>query len=269
MKKTLVVAALLIALNIVPAFAQDRAGNNAPVEISADKTLEWRRNDKQYVADGNALVKQGDVTIKADVITADYRETPQTDFDIYRLTARGNVTIDNAGSVATGDVAVYDVAGGVATLTGRDLRMTSPDQTVTAEEKFEYHVNAGKLNAIGNAVATRGDTVLRADTIAAFLNTSDAARKLDRIDAVGRVKITTPTETLTGARGTYHAGTNKAIVAGGVQILRGPNTLNGERAEIDLTTNVSRMFGSSIEDGQTGGRVRGVFYPKSQPENAP
>jgi lipopolysaccharide export system protein LptA len=87
---------------------------------------------------------------------------------------------------------------------------------------------------------------------------------LDKIDALGRVKITTPTEILTGDRGTYNAKTERAVITGNVKITRGPNVLTGERAELDMTTQISRMYGSSIEDGQTGGRVRGLFFPKSR-----
>ncbi len=58
--------------------------------------------------------------------------------------------------------------------------------------------------------------------------------------------------------------TNTAIITGNVKITRGQNVLTGERAEVDLNTNISRLFGSSIEDGQVGGRVKGVFYPEQK-----
>ena len=245
-----------------PVMAQD-ATQQTPIEISADKTLEWNRNDKQYIANGNAIVKQGDTTIKGDVIAADYRETAKTDFDIYRMTATGHVTIDSKGSAATGDKAVYDVTTGIATMTGNNLRMESPEQTVTATDRFEYDVTAGKVRAIGNARVVRATDTLQADSIAATLarSSNGGTQKLEKMEATGRVKITTPTETLTGDRASYDSAANRAVVTGNVKILRGPNELAGERAEVDLKTNISRLFGSSIEDGQTGGRVRGIFYP--------
>lgn len=256
----LMILALIAAAT--PVMAQNTS-TPTPIEISADKTLEWNRNDKQYVANGNAIVKQGDTTIKGDVIAADYRETVKTDFDIYRMTATGHVAIDSKGSTATGDKAIYDVTTGIATLTGSNLRMESPEQTVTATDRFEYDVTAGKVKAIGNARVVRANDTLQADSIAATLarNGSGGTQKLDKMEAVGRVKITTPTETLTGNRASYDSAANRAVVTGNVKIIRGPNELTGERAEVDLKTNISRLFGSSIEDGQTGGRVRGVFYP--------
>ena len=45
-----------------------------------------------------------------------------------------------------------------------------------------------------------------------------------------------------------------------MKITRGPNILEGDRADVNLTTNVSTMKGSPA----AGGRVRGVFYPGSE-----
>ena len=246
-----------------------QAQNKAPIEITADKTLEWHRAQSQYVADGNAVVVQGDTTIRADLITADYRDSAKSSMDIYRLTGTGNVSIDDRGNTASVDKLVYELDSGLATMTGKALRMTSPDQTLTATEKFEYDVKAGKLTAFGNGKIVRARDVLEADTITAFLvSGKDGKNTLDRMEAVKNVKITTPSETLTGARGVYNAKANTAIITGNVKITRGKNILTGERAEVDLNTDISRLFGSSIEDGQTGGRVKGIFYPESNGENA-
>lgn len=261
---------LLFAVMVIgfatPAIAQD---GNAPVEITADKTLEWHKNALQYVARGNAVVKRGDVTIKSDLMTADYRAKSDrkqgSNTDIYRMTGTGNVSIDNKGSIVTGDKVVYDIDAGIATMTGENLSMTSPDQIVTASESFQYTIKDGRVKAIGNAKLVRGNNTLQGDTIDAILSTgTDGKNSLDRLEAHGNVKIVTPAEILTGSNATYNAKANNAVVTGNVKIMRGQNVLTGGRAEIDLTTNVSRLFGSSIEDGQTGGRVRGVFYPGSE-----
>jgi lipopolysaccharide export system protein LptA len=105
-------------------------------------------------------------------------------------------------------------------------------------------------------------------------------RVLDNLEAFGNVVIVTPTERITGAYGIYRAGSNKAELKGGVKITRGPNVLEGERAEVDMTTNISKIFGAPTSEQapakvggaltgspnvQTGGgRVRGVFYPNSE-----
>ncbi len=260
----IIIGLLFLACGLPPLAHAQKAANphsDAPLEITAKQTLEWHRNDLQYVAKGDVVAKQGDVTIMADTLTADYRETKASAFEIYRLTANGNVKIISQGNTATGGRAVYDVDNGVAVMTGSNLRLTSPDQMVTARDSFEYWVTDGRLSAIGSAKVLRGQDTLDADKVTAiFTETKTGNREIKSLNAEGNVIITTPTETLTGKRGEYVAATNTAEIFGDVTIRRGPNILEGERAEVNLTTNISKMHGGQGEDG----RVRGVFYPSSK-----
>jgi lipopolysaccharide export system protein LptA len=276
MKKAILIA--LLCCTSTAALAQDTAPASAnseqPIEITAQKSVEWHRNDKKYIARDNVVITQGDVTILSDLATADYREGATSSMEIYQLTAEKNVTIDNGGNKATGDKAVYDVDKAVAVLTGNDLRLTSPDQVVTAKERMEYYPNTRQAKAIGNAKVVRAKDTLSANTITATFKdgkapaaqpnaNAPATGNLDRIDAEGNVVIVTPTETLRGNRGVYKAATNTAEITGNVKIERGPNIIEGQRAEVDLTTNVSKMFGGE----NSGGRVRGLFFPGSQPNS--
>ena len=240
--------------------------SKAPIEITADDTLEWYRDDKLFIARKNAKAKQGDTAINAQTLTAKYREAKGSDMEIYHITADQQVVLTSKDSKAFGDNAVYDIDNGLAVMTGQNLRMTSPDQTVTANDKFEYWVNDGRLNAVGNAKLVRpkpdgsGTDTLEGDKISAILKDNDKGeRVLHSMEAIGNVVITTPTEVVTGAYGIYQADTNKATITGDVKIRRGPNILEGDKAEVDMNTNTSRMFGSE----KTGGQVRGVFYPGS------
>lgn len=260
MKKYAISLTFLLFLAVPVAAAQP--GDGMPIEISADKTLEWHRNQKQYIANGNAVIVQGDTTIRAETITADYRDGNGKEMEIYRLRATGGVTIENRGNTAHGDTLSYTVDDGIATMTGSDLKMTSPDQTVTATEKFTYDVADGKITAYGDASIFRGNDTLRADTIDATLKDDGNGRRiLERVTATGNVVIRTATESLTGAEGAYDAATNTATVSGGVKITRDQNVLTGDRATIDLTTNISRIFAAQNTPSPQGGRVRGTFYP--------
>ncbi len=267
-----------------PAIAQTTpASTEKPLEITADQTLEWHRNDKKYIARGKAEAKQGLTQINAETLSADYRETDKSNFDIYRMTATDNVVITSQGNQAFGDKAVYELETGIATMTGEALKMTAPDQTITARDKFEYDVNNGRLSAYGNVIILRGEDKIQADKASAFFaqneqSTSTAespigGRKLERFEGEGNVVVTTPTEILKGDRGIYKTDSNTAEVLGNVRIIRGPNVLEGNRAEINLTTNVSRMFGDSKTTSTTGkGRVKGVFFPgsnKAEPATPP
>jgi len=260
---------ILSTVYCLPSTALAQQTSDEPLEITAQQTLEWHHNDLQYIARGNVLVRQGDVEIAADTITADYRETDKSAFEIYRLTADGNVTISSQGNTATGERAVYEVDKEMAVMTGNNLRLTSPDQTVTAKDSFEYWVTEGRLTAKGAAHVTRLQDTLDADTVSAtFAENAAGARQLKTLEADGNVRITTPTEMLTGHKGRYDAAANTAEITGNVRITRGPNVLEGERAEVNLTTNVSTMQGGAGQDN----RVRGVFYPGSEekmPQQSP
>ncbi|MCB9987909.1 MAG: ostA-like family protein [Rhodospirillales bacterium] len=260
---------IVFFLAVFPAAAQNAGGFNPqkdePLEITADQTLEWHRDTQQFIARGAVVAKQGDVIIHAEVLTADYRETEDENFDIYRLTAAGNVEIESRGNKAYGDKTVYNVDQGVAVMTGENLRLVSPDQTVTARDSFEYWINEGRLTALGDAKAIRGEDTITAARLAAFFTKgADGKNQLNRLEAYDNVVIITPTETLSGQKGVYNAATNVAELIGTVKIQRGPNVLEGDRADVNLATNVSRMHGSP----ETGGRVHGTFYPgsdKTQP----
>jgi lipopolysaccharide export system protein LptA len=267
MKKIL---ALILVLISSPAFAQTpQPKSDQPVEITADGSLEWNRNEKTFIARKNALAKQGESSIHAETLTAHYRDGQSGGMDIHQVQAESSVELKSKDSTAYGDRADYDLDKGYAIMTGQNLKMVSPDQVVTAHEKFEYWVNEGKLNAVGNARADRknskGETdTLEADTISAILkDDAQGQRKLETLEAVNNVVITTPTEKITGQHGIYHASTNKATLTGGVVLHRGPNVLEGDRAEVDMNTNTSQLFGGAVTPTASG-QVRGVFYPGSE-----
>lgn len=244
------------------ASAQQLEDNDTPIEISADNSLEWIQKDLQYIANGNVEVTQGTSTILCDRLVADYRENKITgNTEIWQLTAYDNVRLKNQDSTAQGNMAVYNIDTGINTLTGGDLKLTMPDQTITASKRLEYDMNIDKAKAIGNAKIIRGQDVLSANSITAnFTKDKNGKQALKTATANGNVKIKTPDETLTGSNAIYNAANNTAEITSNVKIIRGPNTLEGARAQVNLTTNVSKMFGAPNK----GKRVKGVFFPSSK-----
>lgn len=257
------VGAFSLSLPVKSAWAQT-AGE--PLEITADGSLEWHRQDRKFIARKNAVAKQGEAVIHAQKLEADYQETSKSKTDITHMTAIGTVKIVSDNNVVYGDKAIYDLVKGEALVTGDNLKMVSPDQVLTARDYFEYNVQKGEVYARGEAVLVttneQGQTnTLHSDTIKATLVTDENGKRvLQTLEALDNVVITTPTETITGAYGIYNAQTQKADLNGNVKIKRGPNILEGDRAEVDLKTDTSRLFGKS--SGKT--RVRGVFYPGSE-----
>lgn len=259
----------LICASITIAYAQTGSafGSNSkkPIEISADKTLEWHQQDKQYIANGKAEATQGDVTISAEKIIADYRDDNKGgNVEIWQLTAEKIVQIKNTDGTISGDKAIYNVDSGVATLTGNNLKLVTPDQVITAQERMEYDTIQGIAKAIGNAKIVRGSETLSANNITAtFTKDANGKQILKIANANGSVIIETPTEMLIGDHGIYNAVDNTAEVKGNVKVIRGRNMLEGDRAEVNLTTNVSKMFGAP----HSGKRVKGVFFLGSRKED--
>jgi len=247
---------LLLILTIASAYAQD-----TPIEISADENLEWRQNEKQYIANGNVEAKQGDTIITADKLIADYKENTEGKTEIWRLTATNSVVLRNVDSTVTGSQAVYLVNSGEATVTGSNLKLTTPEETITARDRLTYNSQTLVAKAVGNALIIQSDKKLSASSITAnFIKDRNGKQVLKNATANSNVRITTPDETLTGNNGFFSAQTSIAEVKGNVKIIRGPNTLEGERAEVNLKTNLSKMFSNP----KTGGRVKAVFYPGSE-----
>lgn len=280
MRHLLATCALTLVLSM-PAWAQDSAeptvtaeqpaasatpalNSGAPVEISADKGLVWDRSAHTYTAKGRAEARQGDMKVTSDVLVARY-DAAGGSSDIREVTADGNVVLTSPPYTAYGDKAVYDLTSGVAVLTGNDLRVMTPGETLTARDRLTYAANDGRMVAEGNAKLTRPSDSLEAQTLTAtFATLADGKRGLDTVTATGGVTIKTVRETITGAKGVYRAANQTAELTGDVVITQGKNRLEGKRATVDMKSGVSQIYGSASE----GGRVKGVFYPKDKTAQA-
>lgn len=272
----------------------------APVHIEAEKGIEWRQKSKVYVARGNATVKRGDITVRAETLTAHYRTkkdgvekdkngkdkagtdakktadatgaaTPKPaglagalgggNADVYKVTAEGNVRIVQADKKIAGDYGVYNLDNGIFRLTGRHVSMETAKEKITANRKIEYRTRQKIAIVAGNAIAHQADKKVRADRFTAFFaNGKDGNLEIQRVIAEGNVVITTPTEVATADRGIYNHKTGIAQLIGSVKLTRGDNQLAGDRAEVNLKTGVSRLLAAQGKKGRDG-RVRVLVVP--------
>jgi lipopolysaccharide export system protein LptA len=260
-----------------------------PIEVTARDGIEWRQNDQLVIARGAARAVRGGVTIDADLLLARYRprggapaearpasEGPGGASEIWRLEAEGNVVITTATDRAEGDRAIYDLDQAVMVLTGRNLRLTSPDNVLTARDSVEYWPQRRMAVARGDAVVvTKDDKRVRADVLVAYFKEAptEAATtppqptraapaaspgsggNLERVEAFGRIEIRTPTEVVRGDTGVYTPPNGLARLLGNVRIVRGDNTLTGCEAIVNMDTGMSRLVACPNE------RVRGISVP--------
>jgi lipopolysaccharide export system protein LptA len=298
-----IVTALLLVPLVVPgpAFAQSLDfSHGGPISITASNGIEWRQKEQEVVAQGNARAVRGNVTVTADRLVAWYRKkgggtaaqpaesgiTGAADTggnEIYRVRAEGNVHIFTQTDQAQGDRATYDLDQSVLVMTGRHLRLTTPDDVLTARDTLEYWSQKHMAVARGDAVVvTRDARRLAADTLVAYMTDAqqtpgqqsqgakpasggepaEVAGKLERVEAYGHVSVRTPSETVTGDRGVYVPATGIARLAGQVRITRGQNQLNGSEADVNMKTGVARLLSG------TSNRVQGLVVPNDQTNRA-
>ncbi|MEW5703811.1 MAG: LptA/OstA family protein [Pseudomonadota bacterium] len=260
-------SALLLALPVAAQGLNLGGGaEDGPIEITAENGIEWWEPKQLYIARGNAKASRGEVDLFGDELTAHYRTDKAGDREIWRLDAVGNVRIKSPSEEATGEVGAYDVDRGILVLTGK-VRLDTPEERVTANRSLEYWTNENMAVARGEAIAIREDRRLSADVLVAYFHAPDAAgkRKLRRLEAYTDVHVSTPTEIVRGDRGVYEVESGIATVTGSVKITRGKDQMNGERAEVDMKSGVSRLLTAPAG----GGRVKAIITPSKEKEKSP
>ena len=149
----------------------------------------------------------------------------------------------------------------ILVVTGNNLKLVTPKETVTARDSLEYWQLKDMFVARGDALAVLEDRKIKADILTAHLRKDENEEsKVYRVDAFGSVLITTPTEIARGEKGVYFVDTGIATLTGAVKITRGDNQLNGEIAEINMNTGVSRILAGAEKGGESK-PVRALIIP--------
>lgn len=252
-----------------PAAAQVGGALNrgdGPLEIEADEGIEWRRKEKLYVARGNARAASGGLEVFGDSLTAHYRTDDSGSSEVFLLEVEGDVKIVTEDQVVYGDYGRYSLADEHLILTGQDLRLEGKNgrDKITADESLEYFDGEKRAVAQGDAHARHDDKEIRADTLIAFFAPGKGDKmQVQRVEAEGNVRVRTPTDVAMGDNGVYFVEEERATLSGDVKITRDDNQLNGEYAEVDLASGISRLTG-----GASGGRVHGLVLPTAQKKDA-
>ncbi len=271
--------------------------SDKPIQVYADNGIEWDQNTHRYIARGNAKAIQGTTTVYGDTLIAYYEEMKGGSTEVYRLDALGHVRILSPTETAYGQKAVYDVRNGVLVMTGNNLKFVSQSEIITARDSLEYYENKSLAVARGNAVSkpvkkpgappSSNDRTVRGDVLTAHFEDNDKAgaskagtgtkpkpkkkaakdgasgsgNSIDRLDAYGHVVVTRPGEVAIGTRGVYFPKTDIANLWGQVKITRADNQLNGEFAEVNFKTGISRLLSGRKAP------VQALIVPKEKPKN--
>lgn len=242
------------------------AKGQGPLEVTSENGIEWQQGAKAYIARGHAIAKRGQTTLYADVITAYYREIPNSSqTEIWRVVSDGNVRIATPTQTVVGDHGVYDIDQAVVVMTGQALKLTTTQDVVTARDSLEWYDGKQLAVARGNAVAIRGERRLRGDTLVAQVAQEPGQEsRISRVDGKGHVIVSGVNGQVgTGDTGVYNADTGIATLIGHVTVARGDNTVVGEYGVVDLQNGVSRILPRPPTAADTTrGRVQGIIIPR-------
>ncbi|BBC79476.1 LptA/OstA family protein [Acetobacter orientalis] len=290
------------------------------ITVTAQGGFDWDQNQKKVTAYEQAKAVRGDVTVTADKLIAYYRKkqpepgstantapnaappaattTPADKAadgtsagpdssgsnEIFRLEAIGHVHIYTQTDQAWGDKAVYDMDQAVLVMHGNAMKLTTPQDVLTARDSMEYYSQLRISIGRGNATVTTNDgRQIRADVLVGYSAPPDKTQqpatktdtaqqdkkdtkgdplsggsgKLEKVNAFGHVWVRTQTETVTGERGVYVPDTGIARIVGNVHITRGPNQIQGAAAIINMHTGLATMTENP------GSRVSGVVVPNN------
>ena len=289
-------ALLLAATSAGHAQGIDLSGGG-PVDVTSTGGFEWRENQEQVIASGDARAVRGDVTVTADRLIAYYRKKAGSapspgaagkpgegaengSNEVYRLEAEGKVHIYTPTDEAVGDRAIYDIDQAVLVMTGHAMKLTTPQQVMTARDSMEYWSQKHMAVGRGNAVVTTSDARrLAADVLVGFTTppaegsapkpvsvaASAAAKppsdpvaasgKLQRVEAYGNVEVRTQFDIARSDRGLYLPDTGIARLVGHVRLTHGQNQTNGPAADLNMKTGIGHITSAP------GQRVEGLIYP--------
>ncbi len=271
--------------------------SDQPIHIEAERGIEWQQSNRLYIARGHASASRGQSSVHADTLYAYYRQTagPQapgandsprgdkplsgadslmsdSSTEIYRLEAVGNVRFANATQTAYGGHAVYDVDQAVMVLTGKNLRIETDKETVTARDSLEWYDQKQIAVARGDAVAAREGRSIRGDTLVAEVERpANQPARIHRVDAYGNVIVASAEQIAQGDQAVYNLDTGIATLTGRVSVTKGDNELRGQYAVVDTNNNVSRVLAAAPDMANSSGgpRVEGLLVPNREPGSAP
>jgi lipopolysaccharide export system protein LptA len=252
-----------------PAQTQDQEKESEPqIEVEADDGIEWQRDKKVVVARGNAHAVRGTFDVRADMLSAHYRDDDDGNAEIWLLEADGNVVITSPTETAYGQKGVYDVDEEVLVLSGGDkVRLLSEGTEITAEKQLQFWPKKDILVATGNASAVQKDQRLDGEKLTIlFKKDENGKSQVAQIEAEDNVRVTTADEIVKGDSGVYNLESGIATLTGSVKITRGPNQINGCRGEVDMNAGVSKVF-SCGKASSGSSRVKGLIHPDSVEKN--
>lgn len=263
---------LLLSSSLCHGEIMDQLNNSkdeTPLIIEAEEQVVCDETARKCVAKGKAMAQKGTNKVFGDILTAYLTDERK----ITAVTADGNVRMETPTDRAYGEHAHYDMALDRIIMTGGNLKITTPKETLTARDSLEFWHKENKGIAKGNAIAifpAKGELV-QADTLVAYFKKSSEKKKdgeekqsLDRIEAEGNVLASNPKGVVTGDRGIYLSNANRVEIFDNVKIMQEDNIIEGGYARYNLKTSIAEMFTAPphVVSEKPSKRISGIIIPE-------
>jgi lipopolysaccharide export system protein LptA len=270
-----------VAFMATPVAAQQiDMSHGGPIAVTATDGIEWHQVQQEVIAVGDAKAVRDNVTVTADRLIAWYRKkagesgaaqpaqptqgglTGDTDTggnEVYRVQAEGNVHIFTQTDQVWGDEATYDLDQAVLVITGRNLKLTTPTQMLTARDDLEYWSQRHMAVARGDAVAITNDgRRLQGDTLVAYTTEGSATPPSgsptgSQAGTPAGTPVATQVAAKTGAPATASTSSQDPLTSSGklqkveayghVVVRTVTDTVTGDRAVYVPDTGIARVAG--------------------------
>ena len=231
--------------------------NKSELTVEADESLEWFEKEKYYLAKGNVILKKDGVTLKANIIKADYVFENGENI-LKKIIAKDKVTLTKENTKATGQYMTYDLKDKIARISGPFQTFSSPSGYVESKKNIVFDDVNNKAEAEGNVkIILPNKTVIYADNVKADFEPTN--KSLKKAIAKGNVIIENKAKGRKSKAdlGVYNSNDEIIRLTGNVVIINQKSKLSGSKGITNLKTGVSNIVG----DRKNNKRVRGTFSP--------
>lgn len=173
-----------------------------------------------------------------------------------------------AGSAFLG-LALASGGAGAQTFSDAFAGFGSNEREPIQIEARELQVQDKSQSAVfsGDVVVTQGDAVLKTQRLVVHYDGSAAGgvnQRISRLEASGRVYISSKDQTATGERATFDMNQQLMVMTGGEVVLsQGPNVVVGNKLTVNLKT------GKADLEAKNTGRVKVLIQPNSVRQGTP
>ncbi len=231
--------------------------NKSELTVEADESLEWFEKEKYYLAKGNVILKKDGVTLKANIIKADYVFKNGENI-LKKIIAKEEVILTKDNTKATGQYMTYDLEKKIANISGSFQTFSSPSGYVESKKIITFDNLNDKAEAEGDVkIILSNKSVIYADNIKADFESN--SKTLKKAVARGNVIIENKAKGRKSKAdlGVYNANDEIIRLTGNVVIINQKSKLSGSKGITNLRTGISNIVG----DKKNKKRVKGTFSP--------